>query len=98
MRGEEFPDYIVFDLIIAMHNHLVTQYTPTPTHTHTPAREPVVEASSVETWKSLSASSTWLSIANGDRDILASDSDIRIMASNCLHNNNALVVNLLSFN
>ena len=49
-----------------------------------PEREPERAASRVDTWKSRRASSTWLSRANGERDILARDSEIRTMASNCL--------------
>lgn len=52
---------------------------------HIPERDPDMAASSVDTLNNLSASSTWLSSANGARDILAKDSAIRTMASNCLH-------------
>ena len=51
---------------------------------YVPESEPERAASRVETWNSLSASSTWLSRAKGVRDILAWDSEIRTMASNCL--------------
>ena len=49
-----------------------------------PASEPDMAASSVETWKRRSASSTSASVANGSSRILARDSEIRIMASSCL--------------
>jgi hypothetical protein len=38
----------------------------------------------VDTWNSRRASSTWLSRANGARDILVRDSEMRTMASSCL--------------
>ena len=44
-------------------------------------------ASSVDTWKSLSASSTCAAVAKGSNLILASDSEILIIASNCLKGN-----------
>ena len=50
-----------------------------------PEREPERAASRVETWKSRRDSSTWLSRAKGSSDIFANDSDIRMMASSCLH-------------
>ncbi len=34
MKGEEFPDHLVNDLTIAMHNHLVSH-----THTHSYSNE-----------------------------------------------------------
>ena len=49
-----------------------------------PAKQPDKAASSVDTWNSRNASSIWLSRANGANDILANDSAIRIIASNCL--------------
>ena len=54
------------------------------TPTNSPAREPDIAALRVDTVKSLRASSTSLSEAKGSRRILAMDSDIRMMASNCL--------------
>ena len=54
-----------------------------------PVRLPERAASMVETWNSRSASSTWLSRANGRRDIFASDSEILMMASSCLHSANS---------
>lgn len=50
-----------------------------------PARLPDIAASRVETWNNLRASLTWLSLANGCNCIFASDSDILIIASNCLN-------------
>lgn len=52
-----------------------------------PARLPDMAASSVDTWNSLRASSTSCSVANGCSFILANDSLIRMMASNCLKSN-----------
>ena len=49
-----------------------------------PDKFPDIAASSVDTWKSLKASSTSTFVANGDNLILANDSEILIMASNCL--------------
>ena len=49
-----------------------------------PERLPDIAASRVETWNNRSASSTSASDANGFSFILASDSDIRMMASSCL--------------
>lgn len=49
-----------------------------------PVRDPDVAASNVETWKSRKASSICGSNANGDKDIFASDSAMRTIASNCL--------------
>ncbi len=34
MKGEEFPDHLVNDLMIAMHNHLISH-----THTHSYSNE-----------------------------------------------------------
>ena len=55
-------------------------------------------ASSVDTWNSLSASSTCAAVAKGSNRILASDSEILMIASSCLegkdiileHNSNAI--------
>ena len=49
-----------------------------------PLRLPVMAASSVETWNSLSASSTSASVAKAAMRILARDSEIRTTASSCL--------------
>ena len=49
-----------------------------------PERLPDMAASSVDTWKSLSASSTCAAVANGSNLILAKDSEILIIASSCL--------------
>ena len=49
-----------------------------------PERDPDSAASSVDTLNRRSASSMWLSVAKGDRDIFARDSAMRTMASSCL--------------
>lgn len=49
-----------------------------------PVKEPDMAASSVDTWKRRSASSTSASFANGSRRILANDSATRTIASSCL--------------
>ena len=83
-----------------------TTHTHTHTHTHTPhtqseqqerlrlgpERLPERAASMVETWKSRRASSTWLSRANGSRDILARASEILMIASSCLQGGGETVV------
>jgi hypothetical protein len=51
---------------------------------HKPAKLPDMAASKVDTWKSLKASSTWVSEANDWSCIFAKDSDNRITASSCL--------------
>ncbi|EZA54967.1 hypothetical protein X777_04430, partial [Ooceraea biroi] len=48
-----------------------------------PANDPDIAASNVDTWKSLKASLTWTSVANGCICILARASDIRMTASSC---------------
>lgn len=53
-------------------------------HNYLPAKLPDVAASNVDTWKSLRASSTSASEANGHNLILACDSAIRMIASSCL--------------
>lgn len=53
-----------------------------------PEREPDMAALRVDTPKSLKASSTSLSRPKGSRRILAMDSDMRMMASNCLWGRN----------
>ena len=86
--------------VVSLHNGLKPKYprclciqeqsqsvrddTHTHTHTHTPERLPDSAASSVETWKSLRASSTSSSPATACSFILASDSAIRTTASSCL--------------
>ena len=49
-----------------------------------PARFPVLAASRVDTWNKRRASSTSTSVAKGAILILAKDSEILIIASNCL--------------
>ena len=49
-----------------------------------PERLPDMAASSVDTWNSLSASSTCAAVAKGSSLILASDSEILMIASSCL--------------
>lgn len=52
-----------------------------------PAKLPVIAASKVDTWNRRSASVTCESVAKGCSCILASDSDIRMTASNWLRKN-----------
>ena len=58
-----------------------------------PAKLPDVAASSVDTWNNLRASSTSASEANGASLILAWDSEMRMMASNCLQSPINIFVN-----
>lgn len=51
---------------------------------NSPERLPDIAASSVDTWKSLRASSTCAAVAKGNSLIFASDSEILIIASSCL--------------
>ena len=48
-------------------------------------------ASSVDTWKSLSASSTCAAVAKGSNLIFARDSEILIIASSCLQGNSIIL-------
>lgn len=49
-----------------------------------PDKVPDIAASRVDTWNNRKASSTWVSVAKARSCIFASDSAIRIIASNCL--------------
>ena len=52
-----------------------------------PERLPDMAASNVDTWNSLRASSTCATVAKGSNLILASDSEILMIASSCLKDN-----------
>lgn len=52
-----------------------------------PERLPDMAASNVDTWNSLRASSTCAAVAKGSNLILASDSEILMIASSCLKDN-----------
>ena len=52
-------------------------------------------ASSVDTWNSLSASSTCAAVAKGSNLIFASDSEILIIASSCLQGNGIILEDLV---
>ena len=67
---------------------IVCRKIPLWLHRSVPDKLPLIAASRADTWNySRNAASPCTSVANGDNDIFASDSDMRIMAPNCLRNN-----------